>query len=221
MAKDLSRFKRTITPKTTESRNQQLRKIDPRVKLSRQIRENAKQVNEMLRALQDKGYVNTWASKTLFNKVDTPTLNIVSGNRINVNAITKNKSVSQLNFIKKSLNDFKASKTSTIKGIESRVKDQRNFIAEQTDNREFADELSEEEIEQIYEVFNDENYKKLTESGEYDSDEVFSFVTNAKEEQMGVNQFMRTIQMYSEDNPDADTKRAFRNIYNKFVKTQM
>lgn len=216
---NVARFKRTVTIPTVESSNIRRAKIDPRAKYSRKIREEAEVINKMLSALKRAGYSDTWASKTLLNKLETPQIDIIKGGRIDTSKINKSYSMSNLAYIKKSLNDFKQSKTSTVKGIMERENDERQYIAELTDNEDFANSLSKEEISQIYEVFNSPDYKTITESGSYDSLEVFSFIVEAKEQDSGVRKFLSTIRTYSEEGLDYDTRMAFTNIYNKYVKS--
>lgn len=215
--KNLSRFKRTITIEPRTYANVKRVKIDPRTKYIRQTKAEVDVINRMLEALEEQGYSNTWASKTLFNKLDSTKINIVANGKIDKSKISKDYSMSSLVYIRKALNDFKASKTSTVKGVEARIDDERQFIAEQTDNEEFANSLSEEELGQIYSVFNDVDYKALTESGQYESDEIFSFIVEAKEQNYGVRKFMQTIRAYSEDYPDRDVRDSFKAIYKKYV----
>lgn len=207
--------------RTIKISNKQRVQIDPRTKYARTIRAEANVINDMLKALDEEGYSNSWASKTLFNKIGTNKINIIKNNKIDVGKISKTSSMSNLTYIKKALNDFKASKTSTVKGIQSRIDDERQFIAEQTDNQEFANELTDEEIGRIYEVFNDTDYKQLTESGMYDSDEIFTFITTAKEQDYGIRKFQNMVKTYSEDSPDVETRKMFKNIYDKYVASQI
>ena len=207
--------------RTIKISNKQRVQIDPRTKYARTIRAEANVINDMLKALDEEGYSNSWASKTLFNKLGTNKINIIKNNKIDVGKISKTSSMSNLTYIKKALNDFKASKTSTVKGIKSRIVDERQFIAEQTDNQEFANDLTDEEIGKIYEVFNDTDYKQLTESGMYDSDEIFTFITTAKEQDYGIRKFQNMVKTYSEDSPDVETRRMFKNIYDKYVASQI
>ena len=207
--------------RTIKISNKQRVQIDPRTKYARTIRAEANVINDMLKALDEEGYSNSWASKTLFNKLGTNKINIIKNNKIDVGKISKTSSMSNLTYIKKALNDFKASKTSTVKGIQSRIDDERQFIAEQTDNQEFANELTDEEIGKIYEVFNDTDYKQLTESGMYDSDEIFTFITTAKEQDYGIRKFQNMVKTYSEDSPDVETRKMFKNIYDKYVASQI
>lgn len=207
--------------RTIKISNKQRVQIDPRTKYARTIRAEANVINDMLKALDEEGYSNSWASKTLFNKLGTNKINIIKNNKIDVGKISKTSSMSNLTYIKKALNDFKASKTSTVKGIKSRIDDERQFIAEQTDNQEFANDLTDEEIGKIYEVFNDTDYKQLTESGMYDSDEIFTFITTAKEQDYGIRKFQNMVKTYSEDSPDVETRKMFKNIYDKYVASQI
>lgn len=216
---NVARFKRTVSIPTGTASNVRRVQTDPRAKYSRKIREEANVINKMLSALKSAGYSDTWASKTLFNKLETPQIDIISNGRIDVSKINKSYSMSNLAYIKKSLNDFKASKTSTVKGIMEREDDERSYIAELTDNQEFAESLTKEEISQIYEVFNSPDYKTITESGSYDSLEIFSFIAEAKEQGSGIRKFLSTIRTYSEEGLDYDTRSAFTNIYNKYVKS--
>lgn len=216
---NVARFKRTVTLPSGTASNVRRVQIDPRVKYSRRIREEANVINKMLSALKSAGYSDTWASKTLFNKLETPQIDIISNGRIDVSKINKSYSMSNLAYIKKSLNDFKASKTSTVKGVKARIEDERQFIAEQTDNEEFARSLTDDELSKIYSVFNDVDYKALTESGQYESNEIFSFIVEAKEQDSGIRKFLSTVRTYSEEGLDYDTRLAFTNIYNKYVKS--
>lgn len=215
--KDLSRFKRTISIEPRTYANIKRTQIDPRTKYIRKIKSEVDVINQMLEALEKAGYSNTWASKTLFNKLDTTRIDVVTGAKIDKSKITKDYSMTSLTYIRKALNDFKASKTSTPKGVKARIEDERQFIAEQTDNQEFANSLTEEELSQIYSVFNDVDYKQLSESGMYDSLEIFSFIVEAKESGKGIRAFMQTIKDYSEDYPDHDVREAFKSIYRKYV----
>lgn len=207
--------------RTIKISNKERVQIDPRTKYARTIRAEANVINDMLKALDEEGYSNSWASKTLFNKLGTNKINIIKNNKIDVGKISKTSSMSNLAYIQKALNDFKASKTSTVKGIKSRIDDERQFIAEQTDNQEFANDLTDEEIGKIYEVFNDTDYKQLTESGMYDSDEIFTFITTAKEQDYGIRKFQNMVKTYSEDSPDVETRKMFKNIYDKYVASQI
>ena len=215
--KDLSRFKRTITIEPRTYANVARVKIDTRTKYIRTIKSEVDVINKMLDALEKEGYSNTWASKTLFNKLDTSRIDVVSGGKIDKSKISKDYSMTSLTYIRKALNDFKASKTSTVKGVKDRIEDERQFIAEQTDNEEFARSLTDDELSNIYSVFNDVDYKALTESGQYESNEIFSFIVEAKEQNYGVRKFMQTIRDYSEDYPDRDVRDSFKAIYNKYV----
>ena len=217
--RDISRFKRTVSLPTIESSNVRRTRIDPRVKFSRTIRAEADVINKMLSALKSAGYSDTWASKTLFNKLETPQIDIISNGRIDVSKINKSYTMSNLSYIRKSLYDFKHSKTSTVKGIMEREDDERQYITELTDNQEFAQSLTNEELSQIYDVFNSVDYKKITESGSYDSLEIFSFIVEAKEKGSGLRDFLSTIRTYSEEGLDYELRMAFTNIYNKYVKS--
>ena len=126
--------------------------------------------------------------------------------------------VTNLTYIKKALNDFKFSKTSTPKGVLKREQQSRDYVAEQTGNIEFAESLSKEELSKIYEVFNDVDYKYLDEQGVISSDYIFTAITEAKEKNYGVRQFMRIINEHMEESPDLEERRSFRNIYYKYVK---
>lgn len=218
--KNIARLKRDISISAVPTSNKIRTRINPNVKYARTIRTEADVINRMLNALEKEGYLNSWASKTLFNKLDTPKLDVIKNGRVDTSKINKNVSMSNLTYIKKALNDFRVSKTSTVKGIESRIDTERQLIAEQTDNIEFAESLSDDEINKIYEVFNSTDYKRITESGEYSSTEVFSFMVEAKEQKYGIRRFMQTIKQYSEEALDRDVRDSFKNIYRKYVALQ-
>ena len=217
--RDLARFKAVAPIPERTQINIRRRTIDPRTKIIRQTKLEANVINDMLKALEGAGYSDTWASKTLFNKLDTSRISIIKNGKIDTSKINKDYSMTSLTYIRKALNDFKNSKTSTVKGIEQRIDDERQFILEQTENQEFVNSLTDEDLSQIYSVFNDIDYKKLSESGQYDSLEIFSFIVEAKEEGKGIRKFMQTIREYSEDYLDRDVRESFKSIYRKYVAT--
>ena len=215
--KDISRFQRTIsiTPRTFA--NVQRVKIDPRTKLIKQIKSQADVINKMLEALEEAGYADSWAAKVLFSKVDTSQIDVVTSTRIDKSKINKDYSQTKLFYIKKSLNEFIQSKTSTVEGINKREDEARSYIAELTDNPRFANSLSKEELRQLYSVFNDENYEKLVITGEYSSTEIFSSIVEASSQGTGIRKFMQQIIDHSEDYPDMEIRNIFKGIYRKYV----
>ena len=160
---------------------------------------------------------NSYASKTLFRKLDTSQVSLVHNGRIDKSKITKDYSMTGLTYIKKSLNDFVVSKTSTVAGINKREEDSRSYIAELTDNPDFANSLTKEELDQLYSVFNDERYEKLTKDGTYSSTEIFSTIVEAKSNKTGIRNFMQTIIDHSEEYPDKEVREIFKGIYRKYV----
>ena len=214
---NLSRFKRTITIEPRNYANVERVKIDPKTKVIRQIKSEVDVINKMLKALEEAGYENAWASKTLFRKLDTSQVSLVENGRIDKSKITKDFSMTGLTYIKKSLNDFVVSKTSTVAGINKREEDSRSYIAELTDNPAFANSLTKEELDQLYSVFNDERYEKLTRDGTYSSTEIFSSIVEAKSQGTGIRNFMQTIIDHSEEYPDKEIREIFKGIYRKYV----
>lgn len=215
--KNLSRFKRTITIEPRTYANIERVRIDPKTKVIRQIKSEVDVINKMLKALEEAGYENSYASKTLFRKLDTSQVSLVENGRIDKSKITKDFSMTGLTYIKKSLNDFVVSKTSTVAGINKREEDSRNYIAELTDNQAFANSLTKEELDQLYSVFNDERYEKLTKDGTYSSTEIFSSIVKAKSNKIGIRNFMQTIIDHSEEYPDREVREIFKGIYRKYV----
>ena len=214
---NLSRFKRTITIEPRTYANTERVKIDPKTKVIRQIKSEVDVINKMLKALEEAGYENSYASKTLFRKLDTSQVSLVQNGRIDKSKITKDYSMTGLTYIKKSLNDFVVSKTSTVAGINKREEDSRSYIAELTDNPDFANSLTKEELDQLYSVFNDERYEKLTKDGTYSSTEIFSTIVEAKSNKTGIRNFMQTIIDHSEEYPDKEVREIFKGIYRKYV----
>lgn len=220
MKRSSSRFKRDVIAPSRTASNVARTRVDKRVKLVRKIKAKASTVNNMLNTLDEHGYIGTWSSKILFNNLDTPTLDVIKSNRVDINKITKTKTMSVLTKIDKELTNFTNRKTSTVKGIQGMKDVERQVIEEFTDE-EFANSLSTDELDQLYEVFNSDDYKYLTEGGQYSSTEILEFNTTAVEDISYQKDYLKYIANHSDSNPDMKTRQAFKNIYNKYLQQQI
>lgn len=212
----LSNFRRIVEQPSLSKNKIILRKKTPRKII--ELRKKADSVNDMLKSLEKAGNLDSWASKILFNKLGGA-MNIINSNgRIDTSSINKKTYKTRLTFIEKSLNEFISSKTSTNKGIKEVINEQRNAIAEKVNNLDFANSLSDDDIKNIYSVFNDEDYDILVESGQYTSEQLYTYITDAVSNELRANDFISYIKKQSEKAKDIEVQRNFRSIYKKYIK---
>lgn len=217
-----SRFKRNVIIPAPSANSKRVR-INPINRQIRDLKKLADEINVMLDILENAGYLNTWASKKLFNKIDNPMLDIVNrSSRINTRKINKHEQTkSELAYITKAFNEFKMSLTSTPRGIRKSVEFQRDRIREQSDLEEFANSLTEEEIADIYSIFSDEDYVSINEAGQFASATLFTMAIDTIEKDETANEFITKMKRYGNKEwmRDVNNQRKMRSIYKKYLRT--
>ena len=167
------RFKKTISNKSTNKSDlyrqvqKQVRETNKRLeKLSRGYDVNKAVRNpktgrfervskEVKRVSYDAG---TWASKKLINRLEISTLDAWSKGRVK---IRENMTITQLRAVQKATSQFMASKTSTLKGIQS-VKESTKESLKATLSDEDLGDITDSEVETMYNMLSDNDFKFLS-----------------------------------------------------------
>lgn len=163
---------------------------------------------EVKRVSFEKG---TWASKKLINRLETSTLDAWRGGKVK---ISKDMTITQLTALQKATNQFMASKTSTLKGIQS-VKESTKASLKVTLSDEDLKEITEDEVETMYNMLSDTDFKFL-----YDkvgASTAWSLIEDAKENNDTENGWINRLKRYAFEINDVDMKAKALAIYNKYI----
>lgn len=208
--------------------------------LLKQLRKQSRQVNKKLQKLR-RGYdlnkavknpktgkyerpkkevervsykTGTWASKRLKNKLDTSKLrNVFKGGRI---TLTESLNITDLTAVKKAMDQFLSSETSTIKGIEN-VKEKTKKSLKATieiDDEDFTDD----ELEFIYEMMGDEDITSLKENNYFASkSDISEIIIDARDMKDTEEEFISRLESYANSNDKYIQEKAI-SLYNKHIK---
>lgn len=153
----------------------------------------------------------TWASKKLINRLETSTLDAWSGRKVK---ISKDMTITQLTALQKATSQFIASKTSTLKGIQS-VKESTKASLKATLSDEDLKEITEDEVETMYNMLSDTDFKFL-----YDkvgASTAWSLIEDAKESNDTEKGWINRLKRYAFEINDVDMKAKALAIYNKYI----
>ena len=211
MASFVSKRKRGKRPPT---------KKDDMAQIVRQINKEIRDVNDMLERLYRHGEKNTWASKRLLARLNT-VRRAVNPKTKQLRAVDLNRklTVGEIREYQKSLQAFKESETSTIKGIrriENRVKDKIKQTVTTIDEQGKLNMPTKKETEALYNLFEDKNFQDLTET--IKASELWGLLTNAKEMDDSPDDFVENVSNYVLDIEDEDIKNALKHVYQNFLR---
>lgn len=152
----------------------------------------------------------TWASKKLLEKVPE---SIIKG-KVSTNISSYSKV--QLTALNKALKNFLKSKTSTVKGIQEIEKQTKENIAQEVENFD-EDMLSSQDINTLYDFFNDKDFNYATDY--IAPSDLWVILTTAKANNDSDESFINRVGQYIDKDSlyeDLDLKDALIRIYHKF-----
>lgn len=199
------------------TRNMLKKRVSMIVSRQRKTRFVAKDVNERLRKLQKWGRYDTWASKQLISRLDVGKLNLLDKEGlINLDKI-KYLTQTQLTNVNKAMDQFLKSKTKTIQGINAVVRKKRQDLIEKSDNAQWVKSLTNKEVEDLYRVFDDEEFKNLSEKIKYEL--IWNKVVEAKQKGLSEQEFIDELLLYTDPSNmnDADMLDSMKSIHAKYV----
>lgn len=220
------RFKKTISNKSTSKSDlyrqvkKQVRETNKRLeKLSRGYDVNKAVRNpktgrfervskEVNRVSYDAG---TWASKKLINRLETSTLDAWSKGRVK---IREDMTITQLRAVQKATSQFMASKTSTLKGIQS-VKESTKESLKATLSDEDLGDITDSEVETMYNMLSDNDFKFL--SDKVGASTAWSLIEDAKESNDTEKGWINRLNRYAFEINDVDMRNKALAIYNKYI----
>lgn len=185
------------------------------LELYNEVLKEVKRANQRLVRIERETGRNSWAGKRLESKLDSYINAWTDSGRVRIN---KSMSMTKLHAIQKATRQFLESQTSTVGGIKKTIKNQKQGI-KQSLSREYEDdieELSDEEIEALYDMFEDDYAKDIMQY--VPSSDIWQLIIDAKENKDTKTQFLERIETYLDFGNDLDMKKKISHIYNKFVK---
>ena len=215
-----SGYKRSVSIKSSVSnitRNALKSRLSAIATKQRKTRFKAKSVNEYLLKLQKWGRYDTWASKQLISRLDTNKLNLINkSGLIDINKISS-LTETQMTNVNKAMDQFISSKTKTIQGINAVVRNKRQWLIEKSDNAQWVKGLTNREVEDLYRVFDDEEFENLSEKIKYET--IWDTVVEANKKQWSEEEFIEELQLYTDPAyiNDDNVLDSMSDIYNKFV----
>lgn len=177
-------------------------------------------VNRRLENLARSGYLETYSSKKLTNRLNKYAMSSIKRSRKGKNKIllglklNKNLTTTQLLAIQRASRQFLRSKTSTVKGIKS-VKDATIKSLKITMSDE-EDEKSLDEATEMYNMLDDEDFKSISKLENVGASSLWALLDDAKERNMDQNQFIDFIEANISAN-DLNLREKAINLYNKYV----
>lgn len=163
---------------------------------------------EVKRVSYDRG---TWASKKLINRLETSTLDAWSNGKVK---IRENMTITQLRAVQKATSQFMASKTSTLRGIQS-VKESTKASLKATLSDEDIGELSDNEVETMYNMLSDTDFTFL--SDKVGASTAWSLIEDAKENNDTEKGWINRLNRYAFEINDVDMRTKALAIYNKYI----
>lgn len=180
--------------------------------LLREINKLKKQANKQIKDVEKTVGENTWAVRKLRNKLEAETVRAFSQSH-NVLA-NKKMSIKQLRAVNKALQDFMASRTSTVAGIEE-VRQEVIQKISKTLTEDRGRSISYGEAETLYNMFTDNDTDELIK--DMGASAFWDQIESAKEASDSEEQFADRIARYAQREIDVDIRRKISNIYDKYV----
>lgn len=188
-----------------------------RKELVRQTQEMVSKVNKRLRNLERGGYYNSYASKKLFNRLDTKVLNVLNKSRKGKHVLSvkvpRNLTNTQLKALQKATKQFLVSQTSTTKGIINVAEATKKSMLQTLKLNPYS-KVTEEDIEDYYEMLGSKDFDYFNEK--IGASAMWNFMEDAKEFNQSKNQFLKTIELYGMSLDENARNKASR-LYEKYI----
>lgn len=200
--------------------------VDPtkeRKQLEKIVDKNIRETNRRLRALDRKGYYNSFSSKKLFDRLGGKLDGLQKiGTKVIGVRRKKKMSITQLSALNRATRNFLASETSTPKRVESVIeRTKRSMYA--TLKTEHND-ISMEDIENYYELLGDDDFNFFNDQWDESkkanylgASTLWSLIDIAKDKNMDKNGFLQLMYNYSVNVKDKDVRKKAINLFNKYV----
>ena len=194
-------------------------KKDDMAQIVRQINKEIRDVNDMLERLYRHGEKNTWASKRLLARLNT-VRRAVNPKTKQLRAIDLNRklTVGEIREYQKSIEAFKQSETSTMKGIrEAKMRTLQNIkqSVSKVDEQGKIIMPTDKQTEALYTMFYDKNYQTVSDT--IPPSELWRLAMVAHEKNIEPESFVDFVVKNHGDIEDQDVKDALEAVYRNFI----
>ena len=194
-------------------------KKDDMAQIVKQINKEIRDVNDMLKRLYRHGEKNTWASKRLLARLNT-VRRAVNPKTKQLRAIDLNRrlTVGEIREYQKSLQAFKESETSTMKGIQEVKNKTLQRIKQSVSKVDEQGKLimpTDKQTEALYTMFYDKNYQTVTDT--LTPSELWRLAMAAHEKNIEPEDFVDFVIKNHGDIEDQDVKDALEAVYKNFI----
>lgn len=194
------------------------KKVDYDKQLYARVKLEVDKANARLRSLEKTGNYNSYASKKLFDRLDTQTLKVLSkyrkGGKISGINLTRQLTNTQLVAIEKAVRQFLVSSTSTPKGIRN-VKQATIKAIKTTLSEEDSAKVTEEDAEFYYKMLGENDFDYFADK--IGASTLWTLIDSAKEENSTQSSWINTLSSYVDFSQDADVREKAINLYNKYI----
>lgn len=183
-------------------------------KLYRELVRKIGQANSRLSKIRSEfGGDIGWAGSILKNRTEFNLVNTWRGSK----GIKASKSLSeeQMKATIIAINKFLNSQTSSVKGIKKVMTKQQQLLRQKFSSPN--KELTVEESKTLYSLYDDPDFKDLTNNIGGSAEDIFSLLVEAKEDSWSKNKFIKELRTIMNRTPDKNMKKKISAIFNKWM----
>lgn len=187
--------------------------------LYQDVKMQIEKVNKRLRSLERTGNYSSYASKKLFNRLDSETIKalqktrkgkIVKGVKLPPTGLTN----TQLIAVQKATRQFLVSKTSTPRGIQN-VKASVIDAIKRTMSEDDARKISDEDAQFYFDMLGESDFDYF--SDKIGASTLWTLIDTAIEKNHSQNTWLKTLNNYINFENDADVREKAINLYSKYI----
>lgn len=192
------------------------KKVD--ANLYRDVKKQVEEVNKRLTRLRKSDEYGSWASKKLFNRLDTKNLDVLQKTRkgkiVQRIKLTKNLTNTDLRAIEKATNQFLQSKTSTSRGIKI-TKSKTIKTIKKTLSLEEGRKVSDEDAEYYYDMLANKDFDWFNDK--IGASAMWSLIDDAIEHNDSESDWIKRIENHAMTMNDVDARERALRLYEKYI----
>lgn len=208
------RYRRTVKFKKSNRERVQSKYTSEMRSARRTLRKDLDVVNKQLKELNR--YTRISSSSATKLRVNLRVSGIKISDRGISSNLPENLKASDIRAIRKAIQNFRASESSTVRGLRKESARQRQHL-EEIMGIKTTNKLSDQDIYNLNKVWGSKDYENLRDI--LSSGEVENMITNAIADSTGKINFRKNIEKYLGQEVDASIKKSIYNIYREYMKT--
>lgn len=193
------------------------KKVD--TNLYKRVQKQVSEVNERLVKLRKSDEYGSWASKKLFNRLDTKNLDVLQKTRkgekkVKRIKLNKNLSNTDLRAIEKATGQFLHSKTSTMKGINI-VKNKTINAIRNTLSLEDGKKVTKEDAEYYYDMLANKDFDWFNDK--IGASTMWTLIDDAIENNDSESDWIKRLETHAMTMNDMDARERAIRLYEKYI----